>query len=154
MEPIVGHSMGYEFFESISIKEDSEGVFKPGMIFNVMLVLQNVEGKVGRKELADCVCVCACVCCVCIMLTFLEKGAMALGDTVQVTDAGVDILTKAAKDGLQYDLEDKVELNEAKAEKPEDGRAKTRVLFFLPDLLLLQLKWKESASLECVTRLP
>lgn len=48
MEPIVGHSMGYEFFESVSLTQDAVGTFKPGMVFNLMLMLQNVEGKVGE----------------------------------------------------------------------------------------------------------
>ena len=49
------------------------------------------------------------------------KGAMALADTILVVESGVELLTKAPKDGLQYDLEDKEDPNEAKAVKPEDG---------------------------------
>lgn len=49
---------------------------------------------------------------------------MALGDTVLVVEGGVEVLTKAAKDGLQYDLEDKDDGKEVKSVAPEDGEKK------------------------------
>lgn len=51
---------------------------------------------------------------------------MVLADTVLVTSEGVEMLTKAPKDGLQYDLEDKEEVGSVKAEKLEDGKQKKR----------------------------
>ncbi len=93
LDATVGHSMGYEFCESIALQENSEGVFKAGMVFNLMLLLQNVEGK----------------------------HVIGLADTVLVTDAGSEVLTKATKDGLQYDLEDKQSDGDDVAAKAEPG---------------------------------
>lgn len=66
LDPCVGHSMGYEFHESLLLTETTPGNFESGMVFNVLLLLQKFSGK----------------------------NVLALGDTVLVTDTGCEVLTK------------------------------------------------------------
>ena len=100
LDPNVGHSMGYEFYESVKLTDSSEMLFEANQIFNVMLVLQKVNNG---------------------------SSAMALGDTVLVTPEGHMMLTKVKKDGFQYDLEDNDDDNIVDA-KPEDlGKRKSRM---------------------------
>lgn len=88
-----GHSLGYEFFDGVTLSEKYQDLkFAPSMTLNVMLILNNFNGA----------------------------RVMALADTVLVTANAPEVLTKAVRDGLQYDLEDK----QGSSEGDKEGKVK------------------------------